>query len=354
MKETMEKKKWNKKKIVTVVLVLLFVWVTLWLLQRLLMPKYASEVVEGNLIAEYYQEEKDHDVLFIGDCEVYENFVPAVLWEEYGINSYIRGSAQQLIWQSYYLLEDALRYEKPDVVIFNVLALQYNEPQREAYNRMSVEGMEWSMSKVGAIQSSMMEDENFLDYVFPILRYHSRITELKGEDFKYMFTRPKVSYNGYYMRVDTKPVTTIPEPKKLANYRFGDNAYKYMDMITRLCEENDIELVLVKAPSLYPHWYDEWEVQMEEYAAEHGLKYINFLELQEECGLDFGTDTYDAGLHLNLWGAVKITDYLGRWLTEECGLEDRRGEEHLSAVWEEKLEEYYAEIERQKVLYGVE
>ena len=98
-----------------------FIVVSLFLLQKLLMPKYVSDVVEGGLIAEYYEEEKDHDVVFIGDCEVYENFSPKVLWEDYGINSYIRGSAQQLIWQSYYLLEDTLRYEKPDVVIFNVL-----------------------------------------------------------------------------------------------------------------------------------------------------------------------------------------------------------------------------------------
>lgn len=349
-----EKRKNSKKRILTTAVIMVFVLVTLWLLQCLLLPKYASSVVEGNLIAEYYKEEKDHDVVFIGDCEVYENFVPAQLWEKYGINSYIRGSAQQLIWQSYYLLEDTLRYEKPDVVIFNILALQYNEPQKEAYNRMSIEGMKWSMSKVNNIRASMMEDENFLDYVFPILRYHSRITELTGEDFKYMFSRPQVSHNGYYMRVDTKPAVNVPEGKKLADYQFGDNAYAYMDKITQLCKENDIELILVKAPSLYPYWYDEWEEQMEAYAAENDLKYINFLELQEECELDFNVDTYDAGLHLNLWGALKITDYLGQVLQEEYGLEDRRGEEHLSGIWEEKLKDYYAEIERQKQLYGVE
>lgn len=345
----MKNKKW-----IRIVITTLFVVGTLYLLQCLLVPKYASSVVEGNLIAEYYQEEMDHDVLFIGDCEVYENFVPALLWEEYGINSYVRGSAQQLIWQSYYLLEDALRYEKPDVVIFNVLALKYNEPQNEAYNRMSIEGMTWSKSKVGAILSSMMEEEQFLDYVFPILRYHSRITDLKAEDFKYLFSRPKVSHNGYYMRVDTKPAVNVPEGKKLGNYQFGDNAYSYLDKITQICKDNDIELILVKAPSLYPYWYPEWEVQMEEYAAEHDLTYINFLELQEECELDFNVDTYDAGLHLNLWGALKITDYLGQVLSEDFGLEDRRSDEHLSQIWDEKLEFYYEEIERQKELYGVE
>ncbi|MBQ9122195.1 MAG: hypothetical protein IJY10_01740 [Lachnospiraceae bacterium] len=140
----------------------------------------------------------------------------------------------------------------------------------------------------------------------------------------------------------------------LGNYQFGDKAYAYMDKITNLCKENDIELILVKAPSLYPYWYEEWEVQIEEYAAKHDLTYINFLELQEECGLDFSVDTYDAGLHLNLWGALKITDYLGQVLSSDFGLEDRRSDEHLSQIWDEKLEYYYAEIERQKQLYGVE
>lgn len=321
--------------------------VSLFFLQRLLMPKYATDVVEGALIAEYYGEEKDHDVIFIGDCEVYENFSPAVLWRDFGINSYIRGSAQQLIWQSYYLLEDTLRYEKPQTVIFNVLTLQYNEPQREAYNRMTLEGMKWSGSKVNAIRASMMPEEHFLDYVFPLLRYHSRWSELGAEDVEYMFNSPRISHNGYYMRVDVKPAENVPEGRILADYRFGENAWDYMDRITSLCKENDIQLILVKAPSLYPYWYDQWEEQIEGYAAEKDLLYINFLELIEETGLDFATDTYDAGLHLNLSGAEKITEYLGEVLRQEAGLTDRRGEEHLSQVWDGKLAAYEQEKERQ-------
>ena len=112
----MEEKKENRsRKVLTFCLVVIIILVSLYMLQRLLMPKYMTGIVEGAMIAEYYEEEHDHDVVFIGDCEVYENFTPALLWEEYGINSYIRGSAQQLIWQSYYLLEETLKYETPDV-----------------------------------------------------------------------------------------------------------------------------------------------------------------------------------------------------------------------------------------------
>lgn len=336
------------KKIVKWVGTIFILGIALTALQRLLMPKYMAEVPEGGMIEEYYDEVKDHDVIFIGDCELYENFSPAVLWEEYGINSYIRGSAEQLPWQSYYLLEETFQYEKPDVVIFNVLALKFNEPQKESYNRMTLDGMRWSKSKIGSIRASMTKEESFIEYVFPILRYHSRWNQLSGEDFRYFFKKDKVTFNGFMMRADVLPAENVPAGRPLADYRFGDNAYRYLDKMTQLCEENGVELVLVKAPSLYPYWYEQWEQQMVDYARLHNLKYYNFLDVTDEIGLDYNTDTYDAGLHLNLSGAEKLTHYFGRILAEECGLENRRGEERLENEWSEKLAAYRAEARRQR------
>ncbi len=330
----------KQKKIVGMTSILLAVIISLWFLQRLLMPKYMGQVVEGALIAEYYQETTNHDVIFIGDCEVYENFSPITLWEKYGITSYIRGSAQQLIWQSYYLLEETLQYEKPDIVVFNVLAMQYNEPQKEAYNRMTLDGMKWSLSKVKSIQESMLEEESFIEYFFPLLRYHSRWSELTAEDWNYLWKKDIISHNGYYMRVDVKASVGAPPAKKLANYEFGSRAYYYLDQIRILCEQNQIALVLVKAPSIYPHWYKEWDMQIEAYAKKHDLLYLNFLEMFEETGIDLSVDTYDGGLHLNLFGAEKLSEYFGKILVEEYGVFDHRGEEIYDTIWEEKVSFY--------------
>lgn len=338
-----------KKRSISVFLGLgLVVLGSLWLLQRLLMPKYMGDIVEGALISEYYKETTDHDVIFVGDCEVYENFSPITMWEDYGITSYIRGSAQQLIWQSYYLLEETLEYEKPEAVVFNVLSMKYDTPQKEAYNRMTLDGMKWSKSKVDDIRASMMEDEEFADYVFPILRYHSRWQELTSDDFKYLFTRRPVSQSGYYMRIDVKPAQTFPKPKKLANYEFGENSWKYLEKMRKLCEEKGIQLILVKAPSLYPAWYDEWEDQIEEYAKTYELPYYNFLELTDEVGIDFTKDTYDGGLHLNLSGAEKMGAYFGKILREEFQVPDRRNEEKIASVWAEKCAAYYDMEKRQQ------
>ncbi len=337
-----------KKKIIKFFATFIILGIVLAALQRLLVPKYMSDVVEGGMIEEYYDENMDHDVIFIGDCEVYENFSPAILWEEYGINSYIRGSAQQLIWQSYYLMEETLQYETPDVIVFNVLSMKYDEPQKESYNRMTLDGMKWSMSKVNSICASMTDEESFVEYVFPILRYHSRWNQLTEDDITYYFGKDDVTFNGYYMRVDVLAAEDVPSGRALADYTFSDIDYEYLDKMTELCEENGVELVLIKAPSLYPEWYDEWDTQIEEYAKEHNLKYYNFLEITDEIGLDFTQDTYDAGLHLNLSGAEKLSSYFGEILTEDCGLTSRRGETELEEEWEQKLADYNAEIERQK------
>ena len=46
----------------------------LWVLQCLVVPKYQTGITEGSMIREYYDSDMPHEVLFIGDCEVYENF----------------------------------------------------------------------------------------------------------------------------------------------------------------------------------------------------------------------------------------------------------------------------------------
>ncbi len=339
------------KKIFRVVLVLALIVLTcvvIHLADLLLRPKYMGDVTEGALTAEYYEAYGDHDVLFVGDCEVYENFSTVQLWREFGINSFIRGGAQQLVWQSYYLLEDALRYETPDVVVFNVLSLMYNEPQNEAYNRMALDGMRWSKTKWDAINASMCEGENMLEYIFPILRYHSRWNELTSDDFKYWFKKDLVSFNGYYLRTEIMPAGEFPPPRTLADTNFGDKAMKYLDKMTELCKEKGIKLVLIKSPSLYPHWYDEWDANMEKYAEEHGIEYINMLKIAEsEIGIDYSLDTYDAGLHMNVTGAEKCSSYLGRFLVEKYGLKNHHDDPAMSEYWAE-VEKRYDEAKGQK------
>lgn len=218
------------------------------LLQALVMPKYQSELPEGALIREYYASPKEHDIIFIGDCEVYESFSPAVLEEVTGLKSFVRGSASQRIWQSCYLMEETLRYETPDIFVFNVLSLIYDEPVREEYNRMTLDGMRWSEIKLRSIQASMNPDERLIEYIFPLLRYHDRWDELTREDFTCIFKRQPISESGYLPQYGIKPAENVPVGKPLPDYHFPARSLDYLDRMRQLCEERGIRLILIKAP----------------------------------------------------------------------------------------------------------
>jgi hypothetical protein len=245
------------------------------------------------------------------------------------------------------LLEDALRYETPKVVVFNVLALKYGEPQKEAYNRMTVDGMEWSSSKVDCIKASMTEGETFLSYVFPLLRFHSRWTELTAEDWTYAFKeKPTVSDSGYLLQTDVVPPNESAsdlEGSPLADYTLPKGSMSYLDRMVELCKKNGITLVLVKAPinSWRYWWYDEWDEQVKDYADEHELDYYNLLEHEEAIGIDWQTDSYDGGIHLNVYGAEKTTRYFGAILAENYDLSDRRQNDEAAArVWNQRVETF--------------
>ena len=101
----------KKMKTALSVIAVLLVFVAVFcLVTQLLTPKYMTDLVEGSMISQYYRESGNHDVVFIGDCEVYANYSPMEMYRSQGITAYIRGTSQQLIWQSYYVLKETLKY----------------------------------------------------------------------------------------------------------------------------------------------------------------------------------------------------------------------------------------------------
>jgi len=210
---------------------------------------------------------------------------------------------------------------------------------------MTLDGMRWSKSKWDSIYASMTEEEKekeaMYSYLLPLLRYHDRWSQLTAEDFKYWFKRDTVSDNGYLMQTGVKPLEDEHVERPLVNYDFGENSWYYLDKMTELCKSKGVQLVLIKAPALSPVWWPQWDAQIEEYAAENDLLYINMLEYQEEIGIDWSTDTYDTGLHLNVYGAEKAADWFGKVLQEQCGVPDRREDTQISALWAEKAEVYH-------------
>jgi hypothetical protein len=348
----MKKTRWIWAALTFVVLTALLLGTAL----ALLVPHNKAANPEAFLLADYFEADTGSDeVVFLGDCEVYEALSPALLWREYGITARVCGTPQQLMWHSYAILEEVLKHSSPRVVVLGVYGLIYDEPQNEAYNRMVFDHLPASKTKWRVLRDAMTEGESLASYVFPLLRYHDRWTELTWRDVTTLFEESgPVSVRGYLMQTGIVPGDAPNHEGALPprDGAFGGMALDYFDRIVSLCREKGIELVLIKAPTdswRYP-WHDEYEAKAVALAEQYALAYYNFLNDFEAIGLDFSTDTYDAGLHLNVHGAEKLTAYFGKILDETYDLTDGRQDDTLAAAWQEDMARYEGQKEKGREL----
>lgn len=329
---------------IKIFLIILFFFIFIIFFGKLVSLKYVSNYVEGSMTSDYYDENISHDVIFIGDCEAYTSFSPIEIYKNTGINSYVRGNSSQLIFQSYYILLETLKYEKPKIVVLSVGAMRYDKPKREEYNRLMLDKMKWSIEKISLIKHSMLDEESFITYVFPLLRYHDRITKLESDDFKYLFGNNQVTHNGFIINQNIKPLNGLPKETILNNYIFSENNYKYLQKIIDVCKKENIKLILYKSPNVYPYWYKQYNDQIKKISLENNLDYYNFIDYIDEIGINFKEDTYDSGAHLNLNGAIKLSKYFSTILKDKYQMKNYKNDININNIYERKIKRYDEEI----------
>lgn len=84
---------------------------------------------------------------------------------------------------------------------------------------------------------------------------------------------------------------------------------------------------------------------MEEIVDSYGYHYLNLNDYVEEMEIDFATDYYDGGSHVNASGAEKCTAFLGEYISSNYNLEDKRGDDTYR-TWDEAYEYWQAEQEK--------
>ena len=117
----------------------------------------------------------------------------------------------------------------------------------------------------------------------------------------------------------------------------------YLVKIQELCRENGAALVLVSSPSP-KNWNYEKHNGVTSWAQAHDVPYLD-LNLENALVIDWAKDTKDAGDHLNLAGATKVSRYVGHWLKGSYALPDKR--ENPSYVqWQEDSLAFQSEQEK--------
>lgn len=354
-------------------------------IQNILTPNWNDAGdCERKLYGIDYLRDTDLDVIFLGSSHIYFGVSPMELYEKYGILSYDLATPAQPVTGSWFLLKKIYEKRNPQTVVLDVSTL-FSNPDNSTW-RYIMDNMEFSLLKYQLAREYAQEiftnesNDGLLSVMFPIIKYHSLWTEIKRDNFKPKGTEhyshgqllsnlrnpspyslqaviyeaeQRESYDAGKILESTGDKTTetiIYE--SLYDTAVNEKALVYLRKIKTLCEEHGSRLLLIKIPTMnIPQWYpNAWtqikSAEMSAMAEELGLPFLDLM-FGGESIVSFETDTMDTGTHLNMFGAKKISDYLGAYL-----LENNYAQRKNSPTYEKSLEKYkkvYSVMELQSV-----
>lgn len=346
---------------------LCFLLILIFLLQRisLAVQVYGTEQSEPDRRACLFFElpKNTVDCLFIGTSHVYCSYIPQRIYDEAGITSASIATSSQSYQNTYWLLKEALRYQKPKVVIMDIHSitsavdeqvlnfrlhytsgisampdLSWNKLRAFADIRSSGIGWSDNLSKYDAV--------GLLEYKNEYQRAHNSLEELWN-----LAIEPEKEYRtfGFYPTTTVYPMDTLEPNIETENFMdfYSTQEYTYLNKIYHLLQEKGIPLLLTRAPYTMPD-FDDYQLsrQAMEWAAEEAIPFIDYFSLIEtgEVAIDLQTDFRDKD-HLNYLGAKKATDYMIHYLKEHYSFDDHRGDKRYR-LWEE-MEYDYSVIEEQ-------
>lgn len=280
--------------------------------------------------------EKSMEVIIYGSSHGWRGVSSVELYEKYGIAAYNYGGNWQCLSTEALFFYDSLRTQSPKVVMIETFrindVIMDQDLDGEIYYTRNISNFPYKKYYLKqAFEDSM---ERYLAYYFPISQFHSSWNDLSINNFKKWYTQEDFEGTmGYFYTSSGDDVTpvVIDAPSTFEQYELCQEAIEILDDIVKTCKEKSIELIFFTTPWAGQNNYSD---AMSRYSEVKGCMYIDFFKCIDEVGINVDTDFRDEG-HLNNNGAIKIADYLGKYLVERYDFEDMRLVD--DNLWEGKL-----------------
>lgn len=293
----------------------------------------------------YNQQENSVDVLFIGSSHARFAFNTDIFDEKLNTNSFNLSSSDQTPVVGYYALKEALKYQKPKVVVYEAYWRKFGTddnttPAYFIYDYIKHPGVKLS------ILASLSSDKNF----YPFLE------EALSKSYKYRISftvilkdlvKGKLAANQYYnLKNVTGPINygdysyeakgyfssnlvvsddTLRNENSFMDVSFSwdDKQLKYFKKTLELCDENNIKVLIVTAPLplqsiLYTKDYQSYSEKISAVAGDYNCEYIDYNLINKEENL-FPDDCFMDTNHLNSYGASLFDEILTPKLKEYLG-----------------------------------
>lgn len=256
--------------------------------------------------------ENSIEVIGYGSSHIWRGLDVREMYDKYGIVAYNYGCNWQHINTTALFLKDSLRTQSPKMILIETYMvhsiLMNTGINGEIYYTRGVPDFD---AKRAYLKQCFQDDmEKYLSYYMPLSAFHENWVNLDKVSFQDPTESDRFFETMGYMPSDAVCPVTIGDPSSFEQKELSEQSLEILDDLVGICRDRDIEILFYTAP-----WEGEYQYgdAMKRYADENGCYYLNLFELIEEVGLDPETDFSDPE-HLNDSGAVKVADYLGKFI----------------------------------------
>lgn len=312
---------------------------------------YSSETTSQT--DSFYKLEKNTiDVLIVGTSTIFVGISPLQLYEEEGIVAHTRASSMQPPIITYLNIKEAYEYQNPCVVIMGIASLfsEYNVDENEARVRRGMDDKKLSVDKINcAIEIAQRSSyQKAIDYIFPVLRYHSRWEEITLSSVNQVLDPPYDYMRGQLAIYEVKSINPRDHVDKSVNAEeYNKESWKWYKKAINYCKERGAKVIVVNMPS--HKWNYGQYLTAHALLSQEEVAYIDFnLEsMVKELPLDWNIDFYNEN-HLNPIGAEKVTKFLAEYLVDNYKIPQYACTENVENGILEDLEKYTFELDNFK------
>ena len=317
----------------------------------LLLQQYVLRNVDHNSlrVEGFYQEERDSlDAVFIGASDIYTSFMPGRAYEKYGFTSYLLASESITSEGVITAVKEVVRTQHPSLIIIEANAFLYGDSDNEtneAHVHKFFDNLPFSINKLNYINRKVSVDNKW-EYMFPLIKYHGLWTELPDR-VNMMQSNFNLDLRGYNYLKGFRTTAKVfksdtPSLNSQLPYETGEldldpelqqNLFDLLDY----SKENNLNVIFVRAPHyVTKDTYDRVKRsnKMESILKERGFDYYAFENYSELIGIDDSRDFYNED-HMNVYGAIKFTDFLAEGLANDDDLKIGEQSEAQQAMWKE-------------------
>lgn len=294
----------------------------------------------------FLSEEKNSlDAVYIGASDVHYFWQPLFGWADFGIAVWNYSIDALPIKAIESLFIEVQKTQSDPLFIISLSTFKKESLDSIVPVHRTTNYLPLSVNKLRLIDA-LTEDLDItpsekLELYFPIIRFHSRWNLQQPRLFTDSGTLYKASSEVPEFLYYAKDVHDSHETCDT----FGavpDTIHDVLSDLLDYCDKENLNVLFIKSPQAADYEQQKIMNTLEKIVIERGYPCFDVLEEIQNTNLDFRTDYFDRW-HANVHGSLKFCSYLGNYLVENYGFEDKRGQEGWES-WDEALERYSALI----------